>query len=318
MSPSPAIDPAPAHRQAGIAAIAELPCDGWADRWNRIFCDPETKKRLLNAALFALGRRVSTSRVGLPAHRLLLLSGPPGTGKTTLAHGLADRLARELRARGLAPGVRFALIDPHALPSELLGESQRSAARLFDRIIPDLAADGHPLVVLLDEVEALAVDRRRVAPEVNPVDVQRATDAVITGVDLVAAKHPNVLFIATTNLADMVDEALLSRADLMETFGLPPADAVEAILRDTLAELDVTDAGLPGQLRSIAARCAEQGTDARQVRKLVLQAMFSGDAELALGLRPLTGQDLLDVFALAARPARDGTGTRHDNAAPHV
>ena len=98
------------------------------------------------------------------------------------------------RQRGswAAPELLFMDIDPHAYPSQMLGESQRSVARLFDRTIPDLAQRGEPVVVLLDEVEALAVNRAGASLETNPVDVHRATDAVLAGIDHVSAVAPNV------------------------------------------------------------------------------------------------------------------------------
>src|SRR5207244_7281069 len=160
-----------------------------------------------------------------------VLAGPPGTGKTTLAGGLADKAARELG------GAIFVEIDPHAFPSQMLGESQRSVARLFDRTLPDLARRGRPTIVLLDEVEALAVSRAGASLETNPVDVHRATDAVLSGVDQVARTCPNLLFVATTNHAVGVDPAFLSRADIVEEIALPNAAAVELILRDTLHQI---------------------------------------------------------------------------------
>lgn len=293
-----AVPVSPADRQSGVAWAADLPDDSWRDRWERIFCAREPKSRLLHAALYSLVPKAAVSRVGLPHHGLIVLSGPPGTGKTTLAQGLADRAAQELVSRGLVAGLRLVAIDPHVLPSELLGESQRRLSRLFDRVIPDLAADGRPLVVLLDEVEALAVGRRQVSAETNPVDVQRATDAVLMGVDLVAARHPNVLFIATTNLWQQVDEALMSRADLIEFLGLPGQETIEAILRDTLNEAG--DAGAPiseADIGAVAELCAKRRMDARQVRKLVIRAFFSGDIELALGRRGMTARDLRGAAA---------------------
>lgn len=287
----------PADRQAGVASVVNLPDDSWIERWERIFCAPEVKSRLLNAMMFNLGFRRRTSTVGLPTHGLLLLSGPPGTGKTTLAHGLADRVARELRDRGLARAVRFVLIDPHVIPSELLGQSQRSVSRLFDRVLPDIAQDGTPVVVLIDEVEGLAVSRRATSSDTNPADVHRSTEAVLTGLDHVASALPNVAFVATTNFPEALDEAVLSRVDLVESLGPPGVDAIDAILRDTLREIEGGDAAreMP-ELDALARRCAELSMDARQVRKLVLRALFSGDMELAIGSRPIRAEDLARAF----------------------
>ena len=279
----------------GIVSLHELPDAAWEDRWSRIIVAAELKERLLNYVLFSLRHRGRLAPVGLPLHGLLVLSGPPGTGKTTLAGGLADRAAREL-----GETILFAEIDPHRFPSQMLGESQRSVARLFERTLPDLARRGRPLVVLLDEVESLAVSRSGASLETNPVDVHRATDAVLAGVDHVARTSPNVTFIATTNHAVGVDAAFLSRADVVEELGLPGAEAVELILRDTLDELVPPDGLDKRALASLAAELAASRMDARQVRKLVLRAATSR-RELALAPGGLRLDDVVAAFR-ASRP----------------
>lgn len=279
----------------GIVSLHELPDPAWEERWSRIIVAQELKERLLNYILFSLRHRARLAPVGLPLHGLLVLSGPPGTGKTTLAGGLADRAARELGETLL-----FAEIDPHRFPSQMLGESQRSVARLFERTLPDLARRGRPVVVLLDEVESLAVSRSGASLETNPVDVHRATDAVLAGVDHVARTSPNVTFIATTNHAVGVDAAFLSRADVVEELGLPGAEAVALILRDTLAELVPPDGLDKGAVASLAAELAASRMDARQVRKLVLRAATSR-RELALAPGDLRLDDVAAAFR-ASRP----------------
>ena len=240
--------------------------------------------------LFSLRHRARLNQVALPLHGLIVLAGPPGTGKTTLAAGLANRAAQDL-----GQPLLFVDINPHAFPSQLLGESQRSVARLFERTLPDLARRGLPTVVLLDEVEAMAVSRAGASLETNPVDVHRATDAVLAGVDQVARNWPNVTFVATTNHRAGVDVAFLSRADLIEEIGVPGAGAIRTILLDTLREL--TDAPLDeGALTSLAEGCAEARLDARQVRKLVLRAVCDR-LELARDPAGITVADLATTLA---------------------
>lgn len=274
----------------GIVGLTELPDAAWTDRWERIIVPAERKERLLNHLVFALRHRASVSIVGLPIHGLIIMTGPPGTGKTTLAGGLADQAARVL-----GEPLLFVDIDPHAFPSQLLGESQRTVARLFERTLPDLARRGWPTVVLLDEVEALAVSRNGASLETNPVDVHRATDAVLAGVDRVARDWPNVTFVATTNRQLGVDTAFLSRADLVEEIGYPSADAVLGILEDTLRDLAPDAAADSAALRALAAECAEQRLDARQVRKLVLRALCSR-RELVLDPAALRIADVTDAL----------------------
>ena len=283
-------------QRPGVTVTGLLPDDDWDERWDGIIVAPEVKSRLLSFGLFCLTQRGSVSFVGLPVHGLALLAGPPGTGKTTLAHGLANKLAHALRDRGLAEEMMFAVVDPHAFPSELLGESQRSVSRLFNEVIPELAGHGLPLIVLLDEVESLAVARARASFETNPVDVHRATDAVLAGLDLLAATNPNVLLVATTNQEEALDMAFLSRVDLREEFGLPDERIIAQVLRATLAEFGITIAIDDPRLADLAGICAARSLDARRVRKLVLHALISNGPELALAPGLLTVDHVYHAF----------------------
>ena len=120
-----------------------------------------------------------------------------------------------------------------------MGKSQRAVTELFSQSIAEAAANG-PTIVLLDEVETLAADRLKLSLEANPVDVHRATDAVLVQLDVLAEDHPDLLFLATSNFPQAVDSAFTSRCDLVVNIPLPDRDACKQILEHCLTGLGTT------------------------------------------------------------------------------
>jgi pachytene checkpoint protein 2 len=273
----------------GILSYVKLPQKDFAEQWEKIVVPQEVKDRLLSQAILELTLRGKVSQTSVPLHGLILLVGPPGTGKTSLARGLANSTAQSMSG-----GFHFIEVEPHALASAALGKSQQAVRDLLQKTVAEYAAQG-PLVVLLDEVETLAADRRRLSLEANPVDVHRATDAVLASLDHLAAQHPQLLFIATTNFPEAVDAALVSRADLVELIEKPDKSACRAILSDTLGALaerwpKVAQVMKQRQFETAVNECL--GLDGREIRKAVVTACASSK-DLALDPNLLTIDDLL-------------------------
>jgi ATP-dependent 26S proteasome regulatory subunit len=283
----------------GISGLHVLPADHHEGPWEAIIVPPGTKERLLGTALLVLRHGRALQSLSGPPHGLIVLSGPPGTGKTTLCQGLAQAAATAVSRRG---STTFVEVDPHAFPSEMLGESQRAVRRLFSETLPELAARRPHTIVLIDEVESLAVRRSAASMQTNPFDLHRATDALLAGLDALRAQCPHVLLLATTNFTAAVDEAFLSRADLVVELDLPDEEVLTRIIGSSLAELATLWPALrhlaeDRQLHAkLASRCA--GFDGRKARKVVL-ASVARHPELAEDPGRLTADDLFAAVEAA-------------------
>jgi SpoVK/Ycf46/Vps4 family AAA+-type ATPase len=283
----------------GIQRARSLPDPNLSTLWDSIIIEKTVKDRLVAQAMLNFTLRPVVDRAVIPLHGVILLVGPPGTGKTSLARGLANRTAQSFKSNDF----RLLEIDPHSLTSSAMGKTQKAVSELFSQSIAEAAANG-PTIVLLDEVETLAADRSKMSLEANPIDIHRATDAVLVQLDALAEAHPNLLFIATSNFPEAVDAAFTSRCDLVLTIPLPDKEACGRILRDCLTGLGNTFAPIAKLAGSngfdqAAAECV--GLDGRAIRKMVANALASS-LDTAMHPEKLALADLV----AAAKAAKQG------------
>jgi len=276
--------------------------------WDAIVVPDQVKAQLRNQSLLSLQLRPTMPFVATALHGLCTLYGPPGTGKTTLARGLPAQIARHVSGRE----VRRIEINPHGVMSAEHGQSQQRVSELLAEHVPALAADGMPTVVVLDEVESMAVARSAASLAANPADVHRATDAVLTALDHNADQHPHLFFVATSNFTSALDEAFLSRSDAAILVPLPDRVALRAIIGDTLLKLGTRYPALRDLARSPGlGRIAElaDDMDGRRARKVVFEAL-ARRLDTVLDPGRLTENDL--AAAIQATLNQSPTGTEED------
>jgi pachytene checkpoint protein 2 len=258
-------------QEKGILEQRKLPDAEFDELWQRIVLPKALKDQLIAQTLLELTIRSQIpSKAAVPLHGIILLVGPPGTGKTSIAKGVASAAAALIQGGK----VKFIEVEPHALTSSALGKSQREIRKFLEEVVTENAAQG-PLIVLMDEVETLVSDRSKMSLEANPIDVHRATDAMLAGLDNLAHKFPQLLFIATSNFEGALDPAFISRADLILQIEIPTAEACEVILTDTLTAMSEKWPNMKKLIKQPDYKKAVEesvGLDGRQIRKAVISA----------------------------------------------
>lgn len=147
-----------------------------------------------------------------------LFAGAPGTGKTETAKQIARILERELF-----------IVDFDSIIDSKLGQTSKNIASLFKEI--NEFTQPQKVIILFDEIDALAIDR------INSNDLRemgRATSSVLKGMDEL---NDNIVLIATTNLLESFDRALLRRFDSIIDFNRYTREDLIEISESILNEL---------------------------------------------------------------------------------
>jgi SpoVK/Ycf46/Vps4 family AAA+-type ATPase len=148
---------------------------------------------------------------GLQPRRRLLFAGPPGTGKTLSASALAGELKFPL----------FSVLL-HGLITKFMGETAQKLRMIFDAVRTTRG------VYLFDEIDALAATR---SSENDIGEARRILNSFLQFLD--EDTGPSIV-IATTNLPQILDRAILRRFDLVLPYELPSGLAIEKALRRRL------------------------------------------------------------------------------------
>lgn len=139
------------QQQHGTASPSFVTAEPTTVKFRDIIGHKDAKLRL-EEALLSLALQTLPPQVlaGIRGGSLsgILLHGPPGTGKTMLAHALAGEV-----------GASFLSVSPADILSKYVGESEKSIQHLFMVAKHEARQNRHGCILFLDEIDALGQSR---------------------------------------------------------------------------------------------------------------------------------------------------------------
>ena len=256
----------------------------------------------------AIEHRDYLARIGLREIGKLLFVGPPGTGKTSIARGLAHEL-----------DLPFVEVKLSMITSQYLGETAKNVDKTFE-----VAKRLSPCILFIDEFDFVAKTRG----SDEHAAIKRAVNTLLKSIDEISLIRDDVLLIGATNHPDQLDAAAWRRFDEIVNFPKPDAGMRADILDVVTREMDILDfdsADVAGRTEGLT------GSDLRLVlREAVLEALTEGRTTLTQGdlldaVRDFEERDNLknmditgtDPNAITAGGPGEANGRNHDHDHDH-
>ena len=251
--------------------------------WDSLILDPAIKAQLQQLQAVIEDPEAAV-RFGVEPPTGLLLAGPPGTGKTSVAKVLAAQAKSS-----------FYPISGADVISKWVGESERNIRQLFER-----ARANRPSIVFIDEIDAIAASRGQVETHDSHVN------QLLSEIDGVSGQR-GVFVIGATNRPDQLDPALLRGGRLSRTIvlGLPDEEGRLAILKLHTARMPTVGV----DLEALARRT--DGYSPADLKALAQEAALAAMARDGAGASPaVTHEDFDEALTrLAREPAAGHTVT---------
>ena len=188
-----------ALKEVEPSAIREVFVEVPDVKWEHVGGHSVLKERLIEAVEWPLKYPEIFTQAGVKPPKGILLSGPPGCGKTLIAKAIAN----ESR-------VNFISVKGPALISKYVGESEKGVREVFKK-----ARQASPCIIFFDEIDALVPARGGTASDSHVSE--RVLSQFLAEMDGIE-ELKGVLILAATNRADMIDPAVLRTGRFDEHF----------------------------------------------------------------------------------------------------
>jgi transitional endoplasmic reticulum ATPase len=279
------------HLRAGYRAQTTASRYGGARLgWDDLILPTATKQKLQSIEKF-IEKPQLARRLGVTPPSGILLFGPPGTGKTTIARVLASET-----------DASFLAVNAAEIFSKWLGESERQVKELFAR-----AHERLPAIVFLDEIDAV-VERRGEALSGADHARNAVVNTFLAEMDGIDAST-RIFVIGATNRPELLDEALLRPGRLGETIEIPLPGRIDRL---TMLKLFSKKMRLDSsvELEHLATRTeGASGADLRGLCTLAGRNAFLRGLETAEAAPAVTGDDFERALdELRTRPTWTRTG----------
>ncbi len=247
-----------ALREIEPSAIREVFVEIPNVTWDEVGGLDQVKHQLIEAVEWPLKHPEIFAQAGVKPPRGILLSGPPGCGKTMLAKAVASQTQ-----------VNFIPVKGPALLSKYVGESERSVREIFRKA--KLAA---PCIIFFDEIDALVPSRGGGATDSHVTE--RVISQFLAEMDGVEDLN-GVLVLGATNRPDILDPALLrpGRFDIQVAIPLPDGAG-----RQQIFQIGFRDKPLAGKVDYAALAAATEGFSGAEVRAVCTRSAWAAIREV--------------------------------------
>jgi transitional endoplasmic reticulum ATPase len=238
-------------------------------KWEDIGGLEDVKQAIREAVIWPLAHPELFERAGIRPAKGLILAGPPGCGKTTLA-----------KAAATESQVNFISVKGPELLSKFVGESEKGVREIFSK-----ARAAAPCIIFFDEIDGMAMARQ--SGQSDSGVSNRILSQFLAEMDGIEDLG-QVFVLAATNRIDVLDPALqrFGRFEKIIHIGIPNEESRREILavhlreKPIVADFDVVKLAADTEGCSgaeLAAICNDAG-------RIAIRRAIANDS-ISLGIR---------------------------------